>query len=309
MSVRLPSETLGYAFGTPDDGPARARWPMLGRMKALVLGATGTVGQPLVSNLLSRGVAVRAATRDPAKAELPPGAEAVRFDASDPGTFAPALDGVDRAFVLAPPGHADQHALLAPFVEAAGPRLDKIVVMTAQGVEVSDSIPFRQLELAVASAAKAQVVLRPTWFDQNFTSFWWPPIAAGGVIPLPAGAARTAFIDAEDIAAVAAKVLVEDRFDGRALELTGPEALDYAEAAAILSQAWDRPIRYEEVSEDSFRAYLSQGGLPDDYADLLVGLFGAVRAGRAAVVTKDVPEVLGRPARSLKGWAEESAPR
>lgn len=69
--------------------------------KILVLGATGTVGRPLVRALLARGAAVKAASRSGAPVE---GAEGVVFDYADPASFGPAFDGVDAAYVLLPAG-------------------------------------------------------------------------------------------------------------------------------------------------------------------------------------------------------------
>ena len=243
-------------------------------MSILVLGATGTVGSVLVSSLLARGEHVIAGVRSPEKLAPQAGLAARRFDYADPATFAPALAGVDRLFLLSPPGHADAYALVAPFLDVALPLVKKVVLMTASGVEYNDEIPLRKLELRVQASGVRHVLLRPTWFSDNFHTFWYAPISQAGVIPLPAADARTAFIDARDIAESAAAALTSDAFDGQAVTLTGPEALTYGEAAELLSQVSPRPIRYTPIDDESFRASLVQAGLPADYAGLLTGLFG-----------------------------------
>ena len=277
------------------------------RNTVLVLGATGTVGSALSARLVEAGQRVKAATREPARYAGP--AETTRLDLADPTTFAPALAGVDRLFVLAPPGYADQYALLKPFLDAAlssAHAIDRVVLMTAQGVDASDQIPFRRLERFVESREVDFVHHRPSWFSQNFHTFWGHGVREHGVIALPADDAKVAFIDARDIADAACGALTrEDIETNRAYVLTGPEALTHAEAAAVLSEATGRDIRYRSIDEDAFRAQLAPSGLPPDYIELLVGLFAAVRMGAASEVTGAVATLAQHPARSLAAYASD----
>ena len=94
--------------------------------------------------------------------------------------------------------------------------------------------------------------------------------------------------------------------DGQALTLTGPEALGYADAAAILSAAAGRPIRYQPLDEAVFKAGLLNAGLPEDYASFMLVLFQTVRAGHAAGISDTVATLLGR-ARTLKDYAADHA--
>lgn len=272
----------------------------------LLVGGTGTVGTSLSGELVKKGAIARVGSRDPSHVKGGPGIEPVRLDLGDKGSFDAALAGVDGVFVLSPPGHARQDVFLAPFLEVALSRVKKVVTMTANGVQFDDSLPLRRVELQVAASSVKRVHLRPGWFSQNFNTFWLPSIKAASVIALPAGDARTAFIDARDIAAVAAVALTEDRLDGQELALTGPEALTYAEAAAILTEAAGRPIGYVSVSDADFKAAMVKAGLPADYADVMVGLFGTVRQGFASAVDPAVGRVLGK-ARSLRDYAKDHA--
>lgn len=276
--------------------------------KILVVNSTGTVGRALVQALVQSGEAVRAATRTPATAQLPTGVEPVRFDYNDPTTFASALANVDRVFLLSPGGHSAAHELLLPFVEQAtqgGKR--KLVLMTAAGVEFNDAIPLRQVERAIERSGARYVFLRPSWFMDNFHTGWLAPIRQAGVIPLPAADGRSAFIDARDIAEAAAGALQREQFDGRAFTLTGPEALTYGEAAAILSAATGRTIRYTPIDDAAFTQALIDAGMAADYAQTLTTLFGGVRQGFAAQVTFDVETLTGRAPRTLAQYAHDYA--
>ena len=127
------------------------------------------------------------------------------------------------------------------------------------------------------------------------------------MIPLPAADTSTSLIDSRDIAASAAAALRTDRFNGRAFTLTGPEPLSYTEAAAVLSRAAGREIRYLPVDDESFVRSLVDSGVPDDAARYLATLFGFVRQGAAEAVSPAVEEFTGRAPRTLTLYAQDHA--
>ena len=270
--------------------------------RILVLNATGKVSTAIVDALAAAGHAVTAASRHPSI----PSTDAVRrvhLDYGDPSSFGAALDGVDRVFWLGPPMVVDAEAHTRAFFDAALPQVDKVVLMTAAGVEYDDRIPLRQVELRVERSGTAWTVIRPSWFLDNFHTFWIHGILAEGQIALPAADARSAFVDARDIAASAVAALTDRSTDGQAYTITGPEALTYTEAAARLGAAIDRPIQYVPIDDDTFVAAMIGAGLPPDYAHFLDALFQAVRQGGAATVTGDVERLTGQAPRSIEDYA------
>ncbi len=272
--------------------------------KILVIGATGNVGRPLVKALLARGEAVKAASRTGKPVE---GAEGVAFDVADPMTFPAAFEDVDRAFVMLPGGYTEAKALLLPIIEAAATRGVKVVLQSVFGVDADDSIPYRQVEIALEKFGVRWVVLRPNWFTDNFINYWKPGIDAAGVIAVPAADGKSSFIDVRDIADSAATALTTDRFDGKAFNLTGPDALGYAEAAALISEAIGKPVAYQAVDDDTFVGNLVGAGVPEVYARFLASIFYPVREGWTAVVTDDVQTLTGHPARRVADWVKENA--
>ena len=269
----------------------------------LVLGATGNVGRPLVKALLAKGETVRAASRSGKPVE---GAEGVAFDYADPTSFGLAFDGVDRAYVMLPAGYVAAKELLLPVVEAAVARGVKIVFQSVFGVEADDSIPYRQVEIAIEKSGVPYVILRPNWFSDNFHTYWKAGVDHG-VIAVPAADGKSSFIDVRDIAESAAAALTSDRFDGRAFNLTGPAALGYDEAAAILSKTIGRSISYTPVEDEPFIGMLMGAGVPEDYARLLTSIFYPARQGWAAAVTGDVETLTGNPPRSVETYAADNA--
>ena len=271
----------------------------------LVLGANGNVGAPLVRSLLDAGHSVRAAGRS---GRAPEGAEPVAFDYADPASFDAAFDGADAAYVLLPAGTVAVRELLLPVIDAARRHKVKVVLQTAFGVDADESIPFRQVERALEASGLPFVILRPNWFADNFHTYWKAGIDHG-IIAVPAADGKTSFIDARDIAASAAAALTSDRFDGQAFNLTGPEALSYAEAAAILSKTVGRPIAYQSVEDAAFIAMLTGAGVPADYAGFLTSIFHPVREGWTASVTDAVETLTGHQPRSLESYARDNADR
>jgi len=269
----------------------------------LVVGASGMVGTELVKLLKAEGVNVRSAT---SKAESDPSKVTLNLVTGE-GLRA-AFEGVDKAFFLAPPGYADQFALLSPLIQEAKRRgLKKVVLMTAMGANAVETAPFRRAEIELEKSGLNYNIVRPNWFMQNFQTFWIHGIRGQGKIFLPAGAAKTSFIDAKDIAAVIAKLLTTSEFDNRDFDITGPEALDHAQVAAALSRAAGREISYAEISVDEFRQGLLGAGLPADYAGFLVMIMGFLRQGYNERRTEAVHQILGRAPRGFEVYARDNA--
>ena len=272
----------------------------------LVIGSSGNVGRALTEELVRSGERVRAGTRNASQWKAAEGVDPVQFDYNDPGTFAAAIEGSDRVFLIGPPTPTP-HTVMIPFLKAATRDKRKVVLMTAMGTEFDDGSPLRQVELVLEHSGAPFVILRPNWFMDNFHTSWLAPLRQAGVIPLPAADSRTSLIDARDIGASAAAALGTGRFDGRAFTLTGPEALTYAEAAATLSKAAGREIRYAAVDDESFVKSLVEAGAPADLARYLAVLFGFARQGAAAPVSAGVEELTGRAPRTLAQYAKDHA--
>ncbi|HBT67198.1 MAG TPA: NAD(P)-dependent oxidoreductase [Agrobacterium sp.] len=266
--------------------------------KILVIGSTGTIGTPLVKALLAKGERVKAASRSGKAAD---GAEGVRFDYTDASTYADAFDGVDRLFLILAGGRLDAIDALTPVVEEAARRKVKIVFLSVFGVDADDSIPYRQIELKIIASGVPYVILRPNWFADNFHTYWKAGIEHGE-IAVPAGEGKSSFIDVRDIADSAATALTSNAFDGKAFNLTGPRAIGYGEAAAIISQAIGKPVGYSAVSDEAFIAILTGAGVPKDYASFLASIFHPVREGWTSAVTGDVETLTGRAPRSLETY-------
>jgi len=273
-------------------------------MTILVSNANGKVGQEVVRLLIERGADLRVGARDTAKAQAEfPGAKVVALDFDRPETLAAAVAGVDSIFAataypLLPKAELD----LLAVAKAAG--VKRIVKMSALGAELDPTSPHSVVETAIQESGLAWTFLRPTFFNQNYATQSAAAVKAGAFYE-PAAGGATSFVDTRDIAAVAVEALTKPGHDGHAYALTGPAALTRAEVAAILSKASGHEVVYVAVDDAALRGALA--GAPQTLVELMVTLFGYVRAGYTAAVSPDVEKVLGRPARDFASFAADYA--
>jgi nucleoside-diphosphate-sugar epimerase len=139
----------------------------------------------------------------------------------------------------------------------------------------------------------------------NFLTYYGPD--PEGNIRLPLGDARVSYIDARDVADVAAEVLTAEDHVGKAYTLTGPEAITVDEIASAISAATGRSITYVDMPEEATRQGMHAQGTPSPMVDGILDLFSTNKAGKAAVVTDEVRAITGRPPRSFKEFARDHA--
>lgn len=267
----------------------------------LVVGASGTVGTELVKFLSEAGQDVRLATSRKASRK-----NQVHLNPLTGEGVEASFQGLDKAFLLSPAGYVDQGAFLQPLLaQAKKHKLKKVVLMTAMGANANPAAPLAQAEATLERLGLPFNIIRPNWFLQNFYSFWGHDITTKGKILLPAGDAKVSFIDARDIARVAAKLLTSSEFDNQAFELTGSVAISHAEAAAALSQATGKKIDYEEASPEELKSKLVGAGLSPEYSDFLNVIFGFLKLGYSAPVTDAVKKITGRDPIRVEAFAQD----
>ncbi|TLM92485.1 SDR family oxidoreductase [Hymenobacter jeollabukensis] len=274
----------------------------------MVTGATGTVGAELVRALSNRGVHVRAGVHSVIKGDrlrqFNPEVQLVELDFQRPETLGVALTGVDRVFLLVPLAETqvEDSKRFIDAAKAAG--VKQVVKLSVMGAEAEPGIQLgrwhREAEQYLAQSGLPYVILRPNSFMQNFLTYQGASIRGQGRIYQPQGEGRASYIDAFDIAEVAAAILTADvaRHHGRAYPLTGPEALSNNEVATIISQTTNHPVQYIDVPEEAARQGMQ--GAPQWMIDAIMELNALIRAGYTATITTDVQQLTGRPPRTMQ---------
>lgn len=267
-----------------------------------ITGSTGTVGTEVVRALLAAGHKVKAASRHPQKSteEFGDLVEAVPFDFGDESTFS-AADGADGVFVLGPPMVLDLFNLLTPFIDYVTERSQRIVYLSANGMDDLEELPFHaQAEQKLKASGADWRIVRPGFFMQNLGNYERENIEQRKIVFVPAGEEKTAFVSTRDIGNSVAKLLTDDAYRHQTLTLTGSEAMNYAQVAELLSEALGEEIVYPNPDETTYRHVLSQAGAPDFIADYMIPVYGLIKNGKVREVTNDVEKLTGQKPETLR---------
>ncbi|WBC16636.1 NAD(P)H-binding protein [Micromonospora sp. WMMA1998] len=277
--------------------------------RVLVTGARGKTGLPLAALLGARpGLEVLGGSSDPSTVDID-GVHPTAFSWDEPSGWAAAAADVDAVYVVRP-DRADAPQLVAALLSGTSTRTRVVLLSDQDGGDPGPDHPgpagwAPRVERAVRDSGRPWTVLRPGWFMQVLTDprFYRDQIAGAGELPFPSGDATVAWIDARDIAAVAARALLDDGHAGRTYRISGPEALSLPHTAELLSAAAGRPVTHRDVTIEEAVA-----GLEGFERDLSALTFERVRAGGFAEVTDTVERVTGRPARTLRSFLADSEP-
>jgi uncharacterized protein YbjT (DUF2867 family) len=276
----------------------------------LVTGATGNVGRELVKLLHRQGHPLRAAVISKQDAQNLPQADVpwAVVDFGEPASFAPAFNGVSRLFLMRPPQISDIDRFIKPVIDyAASNGVRQIVFLSLIGAEKNRIVPHAKVEKLLQAGPTPYTLLRCGFFMQNLSTTHRQDIAEQGDIFVPAGRGKTAFIDVRDIAAVAARVLTEPGHDNRAYPLTGSEALDYDQTAAIFTDVLGRPIRYSSPTPWRFAWRMWRRGNPLSYVGVVSAIYMTTRFGLADGVDPTAATLLGRPPITMRQFVTDHA--
>lgn len=263
--------------------------------ETLIIGGTGKTGRRVLAQLQCRGIAARNGSRSSTPA----------FDWTRPDTWEPVLAGVDAVYityypdltVASAPGH------ISAFVDTAvRSGVTRLVLLSGRG-----EAEARRCEQIIEAAGVDYTIARASFFYQNFSEAFLRDAVLSGELALPIGDVLEPYVDVDDIADVVVAALTESGHEGQIYELTGPRLLHGEEIADAISRATGRPLRYQPISHDQWRAGLEAAGLPADMVDLLTFLFREVMDGRNSSVQDGVERALGRAPRDFSEYARHAA--
>eukprot|EP00038_Savillea_parva_P004540 m.139365 g.139365 ORF g.139365 m.139365 type:complete len:298 (+) comp11499_c0_seq1:231-1124(+) len=294
-------------------------------MTTLVLGATGTLGSRVASQLLDIGAPVRVGVRSvhKVKALADRGADVAVFDFDKPDTWPAACRGAKTAFFVIP--FQEGYSKLAEQVTAAAVAqgVEHITLMSAAGVPspgqppstLPSEIEQQGADTAVATSGLTWSLIKPNFFMSNPLVYQAGSLAAEPVGTFYGASAHqpVSYIDPTDIAAVAVATLQDPAaHHEKEYTLTGPEAVTDDDVATALSTLLGKTIQYIDVSVDDFSAGMKAADphTPAWGYDQLAAFETFKSGGHVGFVNDTVPKVLGRPARGLADFmASQSASR
>lgn len=262
----------------------------------LVIGGTGKTGRRVVEQLKNKGIEPRIGSRNASPS----------FDWDDKNTWVNALAGIERMYVtyypdLAVPGAKEAIESLTYLAKDLG--VKKMVLLSGKGESEAEAC-----ENIVMNSGIDYTIVRASWFNQNWSeSFFLQPILSGEVA-LPMSDVLIPFVDANDIAEVAATVLLEDSYNGEIIEVTGPELITFKDAVRLISKTSNRSLNFYDISLEQYIQGMKQLQVPGDMVWLIEYLFSHVLTNpKNQLVVNDIERVLGRKAKSFSEYAHETA--
>ncbi len=277
--------------------------------RTLVIGATGNIGSQVVLHLVANDQPVRALTRKPDGACMPPQVEVVQGDLTAPESLDACLSGIDAVFMV----WTAPLATFGPALERIAKHVRRIVFLSAP---LKTPHPFfqqpnpsrmqtEQIESMIETSGLDWTFLRPGMLASNSQHWWARQIRAGDVVRWPYLSVPTAPIDERDIAAVAVRTLCNDGHAGAEYVLTGPQSLTQFEQISTICRVIGSTLPIQEISPDEAQNELS-ATMPAFIVKMLLDAWSAAE-GLPAFVTSTVAEITGTPARTFLDWATDHA--
>jgi uncharacterized protein YbjT (DUF2867 family) len=263
----------------------------------LITGASGTVGNAVLQEVVKSGAKPRAMYRSTAEAmKAPPGTETVIADFAKKETLDAALKGVESAYLVCSP-IPELVQLESNMIDAcAAAGVKHVVLNSALGAgDYNKSFPswHRKVEDKLRNTRLSYTILRPNSFHQNVVAFFAPSIRTQGVFYSSMQNARNSFIDVRDIARVAAKALAGGEHAGKIYELNGPEALNYTELARKISTVAGREVKYVDIPLEAQKKAMLDQQMPDWQVKALLELQEYYLGGKGGSVDGLLEKLLG----------------
>jgi NAD(P)H dehydrogenase (quinone) len=272
--------------------------------RILITGATGQVGSKTIRFLLAKEeIEIVAAVRTPAKADsfTAKGIATVLLDFDDESTYLPALEGMDRVFIVT--GYTvdmlRQSKALLDSAKKAGVR--HVVHLGACGRDdttVAHWAWHQMVERYIQWCGFSYTHLRPETFMQNLLSYGGKKAIEGGVIHAYVESARLSWVDVEDVAQVAALALAHPEVHGGQTYRLGYDAKDFDELASLMTSIVGKPFRYQPLPPEVFLQAMRDSGAEMAYMNCVYDHYKRYAAGTipgADDTFDNFPGITGKP--------------
>jgi uncharacterized protein YbjT (DUF2867 family) len=262
----------------------------------VITGASGNIGKNIAKDLLAKGQNVKVIARnaDKLKELQALGAEVVTGNIADKNFLIKAFSGADAVFCLLTPDmnaadvRKEQNLIAENYFEAVkANNIQNVVLLSSVGAHlrngagIVDGLGYME-DLFLQLKEINVLNLRPTYFMEN-TLGMIGTIKHMGIAGNPVkGDVSFPMVATKDIAAVAAKRLLDLNFKANSVEFVlGARDYSYDEITAIAGNAIEKPeLKYIQFSyEDSIKGMVASGFCGEDAARLMVDLSKAINDG------------------------------
>jgi len=279
---------------------------------------TGSIGRQVLENILDGGQPIRVIARDPSglPRRVLDRVEVVEGSHGNIDVVNKAFAGADSVFWLCPPNPRAE-SVEAAYVDFTRPAADairskgikRVVAISAlgRGTAMARNAGYvtaslKMDDLIASTGVSLRELTMPSFMDNILRQV--QPIKSRGMFFSPiAGDRKLPTCATRDIAAVAAKLLLDPSWSGRSsVPVLGPEDLSPNDMAQIMSQVLEKPVRFQQITYEAFKATLTKNGMSDAMAQGMVDMMAAKDAGLDNAETRTPQSTTPT---SFRQWCEE----
>ena len=254
---------------------------------------TGTIGHQVLENILDSGEPIRVIARDPSRlpSHTRERVEVVQGSHGDIDVINQAFAGADSVFWLVPPDFQAK-SVEAVYVNFTRPACDalqrqgvrRVVGVSALGRGVARNAGLVSASLAMddliaSTGVSYRALTMPSFMDNVLNQI--ESIKSRGIFFSPiSGDRKLPTCATRDIAAVAAKLLLDPSWSGQhSVPVLGPEDLSFNDMAQIMSEVLGKPVRFQQIPGEAFKARLTGFGMSEAMAQGMLDMMVAKNEG------------------------------
>jgi uncharacterized protein YbjT (DUF2867 family) len=277
---------------------------------------TGTIGHQVLENVLRSSEPIRVIARDPSRlpSRTRERVEVVQGSHGDIDVVTQAFKGADAVFWLVPP---DTHAesVEAAYLDFTRPACDalqsqgvrRVVGVSALGRGVAKNAGLVSASLAMddliaGTGVSYRALTMPSFMDNILRQV--EPIKSRGMFFSPiSGDRKLPTCATRDIAAAAARLLLDPSWTGQgSVPVLGAEDLSFNDMAQIMSEVLGKPMRFQQIPGEAFKAGLTGRGMSEAMAQGTLDMMVAKNEGLDNAEPR-TPE--STTPTSFRQWCEE----
>jgi len=282
-------------------------------LKFLVTGANGNLAGAIIKNLQSMmadmndlTVGTRNTGSDYVQSLAAAGVSVRHLDFMDADSVYKAFTGIDKVLIISTYDLNDirikQHRTAIDAASRAGVRhiiYTSFINAVPESAFEHNSQVHAPTEAMIMASGLDYTFLRHNLYAE-FLLMDLKETLATGRLQRGGGSASAALIGRDDLGVSAAHVLTGNGHANRIYTETGPEAFTYAEAAAIMSEVFERPIEHIDLSPEQWYQRCLGFGFPEPMARASMSNVAAMLNGEFSTVSPDYQTITGNPARTLR---------
>lgn len=286
--------------------------------RIVITAPTGNIGTQVLANVLTSGATIRVIARDPSRlpAQVRERVEVVQGSHSDASVVDRAFEGATSVFWLCPPDPRAE-SVMAAYVDFTRPACEAIrrhgvrrvvgISALGRGTPMAANAGYVTASLAMddliaGTGVDFRALTMPSFMDNIARQA--TPIRDQGMFFLPIdGDRKLPAVATRDIASVAAELLLDASWHGSGeVPVLGPEDLSFNDMARIMSNVLGKPVRYQQVTFEAYKAGFVQRGMSDAMAQGMTDMARAKNEGLDNTVQRTPGN--STPT-SFRQWCEE----